>query len=116
MISGGGLASMEAANKGAFSASRPGRGAEHPAAARTAAQPYQDISQTFRHFFCPQIHVFVRFASTNNGDARRFRYADELLEALTLIQTGKARQDSADSRLLLILGRHDRLVQGNHGW
>ena len=50
---------------------------------------YQDISQTFRHFFARK-YMFVRFASAYVVMPGGFGTLDELLEALTLIQTGKS--------------------------
>jgi uncharacterized protein (TIGR00730 family) len=52
------------------------------------ANPYQDISQSFRHFFARK-YMFVRFASAYVVMPGGFGTLDELLEALTLIQTGK---------------------------
>ena len=52
---------------------------------------YQDISQTFRHFFARK-YMFVRFANAYVVMPGGFGTLDELLEALTLIQTGKSRR------------------------
>ncbi|MDR2112143.1 MAG: TIGR00730 family Rossman fold protein, partial [Candidatus Accumulibacter sp.] len=52
---------------------------------------YQDISQTFRHFFARK-YMFVRFASAYVVMPGGFGTLDELLEALTLVQTGKSRK------------------------
>ena len=65
--------------------------AEYPAAARAEHHPYQNISQTFRHFFARK-YMFVRFASAYVVMPGGFGTLDELMEALTLIQTGKARK------------------------
>jgi uncharacterized protein (TIGR00730 family) len=51
--------------------------------------PYQDISQTFRHFF-PRKYMFVRLACAYVVMPGGFGTLDELLEALTLIQTNKS--------------------------
>jgi len=56
-----------------------------------AANPYQDISQTFRHFFARK-YMFVKCASAYVVLPGGFGTLDELLEALTLIQTGKSRK------------------------
>jgi hypothetical protein len=56
-----------------------------------AANPYQDISQTFRHFFARK-YMFVKFASAYVVLPGGFGTLDELLEAMTLIQTGKSRK------------------------
>ena len=79
---------MEAAN----------RGARRPAARRSAAtsscprskQPnrYLDAGSTFRYFFVRKV-MLVKYSYAFVGDARRLRHADELFEALTLVQTGK---------------------------
>jgi uncharacterized protein (TIGR00730 family) len=54
------------------------------------ANGYQDISQSFRHFFARK-YMFVKFASAYVVMPGGFGTLDELLEALTLIQTGKTR-------------------------
>jgi uncharacterized protein (TIGR00730 family) len=54
------------------------------------ANPYQDISQSFRHFFARK-YMFVKFAAAYVVMPGGFGTLDELLEALTLIQTGKSR-------------------------
>jgi uncharacterized protein (TIGR00730 family) len=52
------------------------------------ANHYQDISQTFQHFFARKF-MFVKFATAYVVMPGGFGTLDELLEALTLIQTGK---------------------------
>jgi uncharacterized protein (TIGR00730 family) len=52
---------------------------------------YQDISQTFRHFFARKV-MFVKFASAYVVLPGGFGTMDELMEALTLVQTGKTRR------------------------
>ena len=49
---------------------------------------YQDISQTFKHFFARKV-MFVKFAAAYVVMPGGFGTLDELSEALTLIQTGK---------------------------
>jgi len=88
VISGGGPGIMEAANKGAYSGKSPSIGLNIELPHEQARNPYQDVSQNFKHFFMRKV-MFVKYASAYVVMPGGFGTLDEVMEAVTLVQTGK---------------------------
>ncbi|MGH8744705.1 MAG: TIGR00730 family Rossman fold protein [Burkholderiales bacterium] len=91
VISGGGPGIMDAVNRGAFHGKSPSVGLNIQLPLEQHSNAYQDISQTFRHFFARKV-MFVKFATAYVVMPGGFGTLDELMEALTLVQTGKTRK------------------------
>jgi hypothetical protein len=89
VISGGGPGIMEAANKGAFAGKSPSIGLNIELPHEQSGNPYQDISQNFKHFFMRKV-MFVKYASAYVVMPGGFGTLDEVMEAITLVQTGKS--------------------------
>jgi uncharacterized protein (TIGR00730 family) len=91
VITGGGPGVMEAGNKGAQEAGGLSIGCNIQLPFEQHANPYQDISLEFRYFFVRKL-MFVKYTVGSVLCPGGFGTLDELLNAVTLTQTGKIEQ------------------------
>jgi hypothetical protein len=91
IISGGGPGIMEAANRGALDGVGESIGLNIDLPHEQKANGFQHRRLFFRHFFARKV-MFVKYATAYVVMPGGFGTLDELVEALTLQQTGKSRR------------------------
>ena len=91
IVTGGGPGLMEAGSKGGFDGKSQSVGLNINLPHEQTSNPYQNISLDFRHFFSRKV-MFVKYASAYVVMPGGFGTMDEVMEILTLVQTGKTRK------------------------
>jgi uncharacterized protein (TIGR00730 family) len=91
VITGGGPGIMEAGNRGGHDGPSPTVGLNIHLPREQKANPWQDVSLVYRHFFARKV-MFVKYASAYVVLPGGFGTLDEFMEILTLVQTGKSRR------------------------